>query len=81
MSAPNDEGRAFAAPSPRDQPKETSDDSAAKAFASLQAGAALAGWQLLKSGRHFVLVRWNRAIDCADLDAVRGALRRMGLQA
>lgn len=51
-----------------------------KAFTTLQARAALAGWQLHKHGRFYTLHRWCRAIDCCDLDAVRAALKRAGVQ-
>lgn len=50
-----------------------------KDLATLRAVAALAGWRLDRCGRHFVLHRWNRAIDCCDLDSVRGALARVGV--
>lgn len=50
-----------------------------KLFATMQARAALAGWQLHRCGGIYVLHRWNRAIDCADLHAVRAALARVGV--
>lgn len=73
--APEDRGQEMhsaailAAPSPVD-----------KELAGLQAVAALAGWQLNKHGRFYTLHRWNRAIDCADICAVRAALARVGVQ-
>lgn len=50
-----------------------------KELATLQAHAARAGWRLDRWGRHYVLHRWGRCIDCFDLDAVRGALLRVGV--
>ncbi|EGJ11953.1 hypothetical protein [Rubrivivax benzoatilyticus] len=57
----------------------------AQTLAELQALAARAGWRLTSSSapigrRQFVLSRWGRAIDCADLDDVRAALARVGVR-
>ena len=41
--------------------------------------AALDGWRVDRCGKHFILHRWGRCIDCADLDAVRAALLRVGV--
>lgn len=50
-----------------------------KQFTTLRAHAALAGWRLDRSGRFYILHKWGRAIDCADLDAARAALLRVGV--
>lgn len=50
-----------------------------KEFATLRAHAALDGWRVDRCGKHFILHRWGRCIDCADLDAVRAALLRVGV--
>ena len=61
----------------------STDDGARKVFASLQAHAAMQGWRLdalhdVRGRPCYVLLRWGRAIDCTDIDAVRAALVRMG---
>lgn len=78
------------APEDRGQEMHSTDIVAApsaadKELSTLRAIAALAGWQLNVTCGHrlrrcYVLHRWGRAIDCADLDAVRAALVRVGVQ-
>lgn len=59
-------------------------NAADKELATLRALAALAGWRLDATQgpgarRWYILHRWGRAIDCADLQAVRAALVRVGV--
>lgn len=49
-----------------------------KTFSTLRAQAALLGWQLERDGANCALIRWNRALHCADLPAVQAALARIG---
>ena len=56
----------------------TADAHDRKAFANLRALAALLGWRLERDGANCALIRWNRALHCADLPAVQAALARIG---
>lgn len=49
-----------------------------KALATLRAQAALLGWQIERDEAGFALIRWARALHCADVQAVRAALARIG---
>jgi hypothetical protein len=64
--------------------KAGSGDCAAKALATLQARAAMAGVQVdpieADDGRHvFIVSRWNLTRQCDALDDLRGLLQRMGV--
>lgn len=78
MAAPNDEGQAFAAPSPQEQTKVPDADCAAKRAATLPALAALAGYELrrLADGR-WLVSRWNLSKELDDSE-VEPWLRQVG---
>jgi hypothetical protein len=63
-----------------------STDAIAKAFATLQAQAALVGVQVERieadgGGQAFIVSRWNLTRQCDTIDDVRELLRRMGVAA
>lgn len=87
MSRPNDEGPTVAAATPQEQ--STNDDAIVsprdaerKTLATLQAESARLGVRVERlEGRGrwvYVVIRGGRAIDCADLDAARLAVQRLG---
>lgn len=55
------------------------DDAAGKAFATMQAQAALAGWELVAlADGTFTLHRWGQFPHAPDLHAARQFLRQVG---
>lgn len=51
-----------------------------KALATLQAHAALAGYELIALAEGgFLICRWGLVRECADLAEVKHVLRRMGV--
>lgn len=63
----------------RDSGEVAPSTSSAKAFTTLQARAARAGWQLLRMpDGELVALRWNRSIELPDLAAVESFLAKVG---
>lgn len=52
-----------------------------KSFSSLQATLALAGYSLTRSGNAFLVSRWDRRRELADIDAVERFCRIVGVRA
>ncbi len=79
MGAPNGEGPTVAAATPQEQTRTDSGDS--KTFATLQAQAAMAGFELhALAGGAYIVSRWNlTSRELPDLRTAREFLRRVGV--